>query len=122
MAYMKRAKLSPATKIAIGVSVGFSIFWLMSHPRSKLHRSLPQKKVKNLKLLPHVEIVSGNKTYHFHHWAIFSTLYYRYFLKKKLFSSKFLHGVMLGSILQGLTYKDRFKFSYKNTPASDGEL
>jgi len=106
--------VSSSTKIAIGAGIGFGIFWLTSHPRSKLHCKLPRKKYKNIQLIPQIQFTRKDKVYHFHHWVIFSSLYLKYFLKSRKFRSKILHGIMLGSILQGLTYKDRFKFRYAN--------
>jgi len=100
--------------IAAGAGVAFVVFSLTSHPKSKIHHALPKKKIKNVEVFPNIKIVTKDTTYHFHHWLIFSTLYWRLFLKKKVFSSKFLHGIMLGSIFQGLLYKDRFRILYRN--------
>ncbi len=100
--------------IGAGAGLAFVTFWMTSHPKSKVHKALPNKSFKNIHVLPHVKIVTKDKTYHFHHWLTFSILYWRLFLKKQVFRSKLLHGMMLGSIFQGLTYKDRFHFRYKN--------
>ena len=110
---MSKNAVRNSVLVAAGASVAFSIFWLTSHPKSKVHKTLPKKKYKNFHILPNVKIVTDEKTYHLHHWATMSVLYWTLFLKKKKFRSKFLHGIMLGSIVQGLTYKDRFSFSYK---------
>lgn len=122
---MAKAIVRNSLLIAAGAGLAFVIFSLTSHPRSKVHRALPQKKIKNLQVFPHIKIVTKDTTYHFHHWLIFSTLYWRLFLKKRVFNSKFLHGIMLGSIFQGLLYKDRFRILYRNEenqthPAVDG--
>lgn len=109
---MGRITASATIKLAIGAGIGFGLFWISSHPKSKLHNRLPKWKIRNFEFLPNVKIVGKEKSYHLHHWAILGLLYYRYFLQQKKFQSKLLHGFMLGSILQGLTYKDRFKFSY----------
>lgn len=100
--------------IGAGAALAFVVFRMTSHPTSKVHKALPSKNFKNLHVLPHVKIVTKDKTYHLHHWMTFSLLYWRLFLKKKMFRSKLLHGMMLGSIFQGLTYKDRFQIRYKN--------
>lgn len=110
---MSKKLVRNSALIAAGTGVAFGIFWLTSHPKSKIHHNLPQKKYKNLYILPNVKIVTDEKTYHVHHWATMGVLYWTLFIKKKKFSSKFLHGIMLGSIIQGLTYKDRFQFTYK---------
>ncbi|HSW96219.1 MAG TPA: hypothetical protein VLF89_00170 [Candidatus Saccharimonadales bacterium] len=116
---MNKNLVKNSALIVTGIGVAFATFWITSHPKSKVHRALPNKKYKSLQVLPHVKIVTKDKTYHFHHWLTFSVLYWRLFLKKQVFTSKLLHGMMLGSIFQGLTYKDRFRFRYKNSnPAS----
>lgn len=111
---MNKTLIKNSVLIATGASFAFAVFWITSHPKSKVHKALPNKKIKNLQVLPHVKIVTKDKSYHFHHWMTFSVIYWRLFLKKKIFRSKLLHGMMLGSILQGLTYKDRFQIRYSN--------
>lgn len=113
---MKKNVVKNSLLITAGASVAFALFWLTSHPKSKIHKALPSKKYKNLQVLPHIKLVTQDKTYHLHHWLTFSLIYWRLFIKKKVFRSKILHGMMLGSIFQGLTYNDRFHFTYK-TPA-----
>lgn len=102
-------------KIAAGGALGYFLFWLASHPtRSPLRKRIPQKQYKSISLLPEIKIARKNKEYHLHHWLNISTLYLLIYLKKKrLPHSKFLNGLMLGGIIQGLSYKDRFKIIKK---------
>ncbi len=97
-------------KVFIGGSIGFSLFFLTSHPRSLVHKKLPSKKIRNVHILPHVKIERKDTTYHVHHWINISSLYFLLYLKKRrLLKSKLFHGFLLGSIVQGLLYKDRFR-------------
>lgn len=102
-------------KIAAGGALGYFLFWLASHPtRSPLRKRIPQKQFKSVSILPEIKIARRNKEYHFHHWLNISTLYLLILLKKKrLPHSKFINGLMLGGVIQGLSYKDRFKIIKK---------
>ena len=102
-------------KIAAGSALGYFLFWLASHPtRSPLRKRIPQTQYKSISILPEIKIARKNKEYHLHHWFNISTLYLLIYLKKKrLPHSKFINGLMLGGIIQGLSYKDRFKIIKK---------
>lgn len=102
-------------KIAAGGALGYFLFWLASHPtHSPLRKRIPQKQYKGVSILPEIKIARKNKEFHFHHWLNISTLYLLIFLKKKrLPHSKFINGLMVGGIIQGLSYKDRFKIIKK---------
>lgn len=95
-------------KIALGGTLGFMLFQLMSHPRSHMHKKIPTKKIKNIHVLPHIKIQTKEKHIHLHHWMNLGSLYLVSFALKKLRKSHLYHGFMLGGILQGLRYKDRF--------------
>lgn len=106
--------LRETAKLALGGGVGFLLFWLTSHPRSRVHKRLPAKKIKNVHVLPRIQIQHKNREYHLHHWLNLSSLYLLLLLKRRrVLRSKVVHGFFLGSILQGLTYKDRFKIIKK---------
>lgn len=99
-------------KISLGGASGFLLFLLTSHPKSPVHKKLPQKDVKNIAILPSIKLRKKGKTYHLHHWLLLTLLYISLlFLRRKRY--KLLHGFLLGSILQGLTYKDRFRMVYR---------
>ncbi|MGH7245557.1 MAG: hypothetical protein ACREGI_01335 [Candidatus Levyibacteriota bacterium] len=109
---MRKRHFLSLSKIAIGTGIGFGLFWLTSHPKSKLHRKLPVKKIKQLHIMPNIKIEGKEKTYHFHHWMLLIILYLPFMMKKRFRKSKMLNGIVLGGVLQGLRYKDRFQFSY----------
>lgn len=60
--------------------------------------------------MPNIKIERQDKQYHLHHWAIFSASYLPLLLMRRRMKWKIIHGFFIGSILQGLTYNDRFKF------------
>lgn len=109
---LKKEHAKDAGKLLAGIISGFSFFLLTSHPEKSPVRKLPEKRIKNVSYFPNVKAHGKTEYYHFHHWMIFSFLYPLVFVKKKLRQSKFLHGLMIGSIVQGLTYKDRFQIRH----------
>ena|SRR6185312_1483529 len=100
-------------KLLIGAGIGFSLFLIASHPKSKMYKKLPTKKYKNFSLLPNITYKKNEIIYHFHHWAILSMCYLPFIYTKKFRKHYVLHGIFMGSILQGLLYKDRFVFHHK---------
>jgi len=99
-------------KLILGGLFGFYLFWLASHPRSRVHRKIPEVRLKNVSLLPSIRYHKKDRIYHFHHWFLISIFYLPLVYTKKLRRSHVFHGLLLGSILQGLSYKERFKFVY----------
>ena|SRR3990167_349819 len=100
-------------KLFLGGLLGYSFFWLTSHPtKSPVRKKLPSKKIKNIHILPEIHIEAKGKKYHMHHWLNMSFLYVLFLttLKKHKITSRIMHGFMIGSIIQGLSYKDRFRF------------
>lgn len=103
-----------ALKVALGATAAFSLFTIISHPRSKIYKNIPRVKVKNVDVLPNLRIKRKEKIYHIHHWLYWSSLYaYLLLRKKRILKKTFLHGFIVGGILQGLAYKDRFKVIHK---------
>lgn len=97
-------------EVAIGGLLGFSFFWLTSHQKSPVNKRLPAKKYKNFHYSPNIKIERKDRHFHMHHWTIFGISYLPLILMRRRIRSKLLHGFFIGSIIQGLTYKDRFKF------------
>lgn len=109
---MKHATYEDVIKIVSAGALGFSLFWLTSHPKSRLKRKLPEKTYKNFSLLPNVRYHRKDTSYHLHHWFILSICYVPLLKFKRLRKSRLFHGLFLGSILQGMLYKDRFQLRY----------
>jgi len=109
---LERVNKKGVAEVVLGGALGFALFWLTSHNSSPVNKRMPYKKIKNVHYSPEIRISSKGKDYHLHHWAIFGASYIPLVLgrKRKVLGSKILHGFFLGSIIQGLTYKDRFKF------------
>lgn len=102
-----------ATKIGGGVLSSFGLFWLTSHPKSKVKRGLPEIWLRNLMLAPNIRLKHKDVIYHLHHWVIFSFTYALLFLlRRRLLRFGLVHGVIIGAIIQGLTYADRFRVRY----------
>jgi hypothetical protein len=95
-------------KAIIGALLGFAAFSVTSHPKSPVHRKIPTRRVRNFSYLPHIKVHRPTSEIHIHHWLSFSALYAGLLAIKPLRKSPLLHGLLLGSILQGLTYEDRF--------------
>lgn len=121
---IKKIGAADVAEVFLGALAGFSVFWLASHQKSPVHRRLPTKRYKNIHYSPHLKIERKDKHYHLHHWTIFGLSYLPLFLarRKRILRSKLLHGFFLGTILQGLTYKDRFKFVKQPQDYADIEV
>ena len=105
-------------KVLIGGLLGFGLWTLTSHPKSKVNKKMPTKRYKNIYISPqegaYFKVHKGNRIFHLHHWLIFSLLYLPLLtIRKSVLKSKILHGFFLGSILQGLAYEDRFRIIKK---------
>lgn len=99
-----------------GGVLGFSLFTLTSHPKSPLNRKLPQRKFKRVHITPEIKFELRNRFIHLHHWVIFTSVYVVAATSEKVFlHSDMVQGFMLGSIVQGLTYEDRFMLVYRAT-------
>lgn len=108
--------------LLLGGTIGFTVFWLTSHPtRSRVRRKLPHKRVGNITYLPEIRVERKDRSYHLHHWINMGSLYiYLLTRKRRYLKNNLIHGFLLGSILQGLSYKDRFTIIRKPvTPPKD---
>ncbi len=109
----KETRIEDFAKLFAGLIGSFLFFTVSSHQKSPIYKNLPEKKLKNISYFPNIKIQKGKGRYHIHHWMIFSALYAPFILVERL-RSKFLHGLIIGSIIQGLTYKDRFQIKYQS--------
>lgn len=74
-----------ALKVILGATTAFSLFTIISHPRSKVYKNIPYVKVRNIDVLPNLRIKRKEKIYHIHHWLYWSSLYTIFCLEKKEF-------------------------------------
>lgn len=102
------------TKIAVGSAIGYLLFHIFSSDeKTSLKRKLPRKRVKNIEISPNIRIYGNDAVYQMHHWANCTSLYALLLLTRSRFlKNKVIHGFLLGAILQGLTYEDRFQFKH----------
>lgn len=107
---IKSVNISEVSRIAFGGAVGFVFFWVTSHSKSPVNKRLPAKRYRSLHYLPNIKVERNEKHYHIHHWVIFIISYMPVFILRKKIKSKVLHGFFIGTIVQGLTYDDRFTF------------
>lgn len=104
-------------QMVTGVVVGYSFSKTMTHPAGKLRKKLPCIRVKWIQLLPHLIFEVKGKKVHIHHWVTLPTIWLPLILSSDLLRAQlFLHGIILGSVIQGLRYKDRFVFFINEMP------
>ena len=93
--------------------ISFLVFHLTSHPKSKFSQKIPSKKIKRIQVSPSIAVEAKNRVFHFHHWMIFTPLYfYSQHAGTSWLNSSLVHGFLLGAIIQGLLYADRFRFVF----------
>lgn len=97
-------------EILLGGSIGFIIFMLATHPGSKVNKKLPEKHIKNLQVFPRLHLKARNRVIHVHHWMFLTPIL---ILIQNISQSNILHGFVIGGILQGLMFKDRFRFVFR---------
>jgi hypothetical protein len=102
--------------LLFSVPVGYFFFLYISHPDKKKHK-IPKIGIWNIEILPNFRIHIGSKTYHFHHWFVFALIILIPLLLAENFSYPIiLKGLLIGGILQGLRYPNKFKFRYPRVP------
>lgn len=95
---------------SLGLFTGVFLSYTVSEPNLTVNNSLPEKTFKNILFIPKLEIKHKNCYYHIHHWLYFSIVYSVLITYRGNFTGKkFINGLILGIIFQGLTYNDRFK-------------
>lgn len=92
----------------IGFVIGWFSSFLVSNNKSPIEKKLPNETYKGIEVIPNLEVKRGNSVYHIHHWIYILLLYYPLTRIKKL-NNKLIKGFLIGDMLQGLSYKDRFK-------------
>lgn len=97
--------------IIFGALIGFLLFTLATHPKSRINKKLPDKKIRNVQLFPRINVSTRNRIVHVHHWMFLTPIL---LFIQNFTQSNLLHGFLIGGILQGLMFKDRFKLIFKN--------
>lgn len=98
-----------------GTFLGFTLFKYLSNPKHKTARLLPNIKLWRFELSPCFKIRVMGRIVHFHHWLNLSLiLTISLFINLGLFDYLFTRGVMVGGIMQGLTFPDFRRIIYKD--------
>lgn len=97
----------------VGAIVSFLAFTLATHPKSKINKKLPEKKIKNLQIFPRVSISIRDRVFHFHHWILLTPVYLFLSNVGGFLSTNVVHGLFLGGIMQGLMFRDRFRMVFR---------
>lgn len=92
-----------------GISSGVIISWIFSHPSSPAKKKLPERSIKNIHFFPNFKIHRKKNHYHIHHWMYFGVMYWLLIaFRGKFKGKKAVEGFILGLVIHGLSYKDRF--------------
>jgi len=98
----------------LGISFGYSLWLLLSHPSKFLKNKLPEIKLKSVQFLPNFRIKIKQKLFHIHHWIFLILILGILIYTTNSFTQLLLlKGFILGGAIQGITYKDRFKILIK---------
>jgi len=94
---------------------GYTTLRATSRPNSRIHRNLPNIKIKNVELLPSIRITIRGHVIHIHHWFHFTLLLcISIFVTGGILDSWLTRGFLMGGIAQGLRFSDRSIFSKKS--------
>lgn len=102
------------------IFIGFFVYWKFSKPKSKLFHSshlVPNVELKHIELFPCLRIPLGRRMLwkrrqlHIHHWIYLSfLLMVSLLINNNIFGQLgVINGFCIGGIIQGLTFKDKFK-------------
>ncbi|MCL4354645.1 hypothetical protein M1349_04235 [Patescibacteria group bacterium] len=94
------------------IVLGYLFFLYLSHPQKKKNK-IPKISIGRIDFLPNFRIHIDKKTYHFHHWLLLTLIIAVPVVIQENFPYPMMvRGLLIGGILQGLRYSDRFKFRY----------
>lgn len=102
--------------LLLAVALGYVTAVYVSHPKKKKIKWL-KIRIGPLELTPNHRLHVGKKTYWLHHWVLYLIILLIPILAGVFVNENFqypmlFNGWLLGIIIQGLTYSDRFKFRY----------
>jgi len=91
----------------ISIFLGFIFNLSITKKGSKINRNLPLIKVRFIQFCPSVKIHMRSRYIQIHHWLTYSiVLIVTLTLNAGVFDTLFSKGLLLGGILQGLTFSD----------------
>ena len=102
-------------ELIVGSLVSFSVLHYTTHPRSRVNKRIPSLKLFNFQVAPRINLAFKQRVIHLHHWLLLSPLFaFSQTGDHGLMSAGVIKGVLIGGIIQGLMYRDRFKFIFKH--------
>jgi len=102
--------------------VGYIIFYVLTHPKSKVHNRLPDIKIKWFQFFPVITLTVSGKVVHLHHWLGFSIiLVFSIFVNLGFLSHLISKGVLFGGIIQGFLTPKCFQLIYKKETAESSK-
>lgn len=94
---------------SLATILGIGAYTIFTHPKYQKKR-VPKIKAGRLQVLPNLKIKLKNQTIHLHHWILLSAILgFLNHMAHGLDNFIFVKFFTLGGIIQGLTYKDRFR-------------
>lgn len=98
----------------LSFAVSFFLFHLATHPKSKFNKKLPSKKISSrFQIFPRISFEAKNRVFHVHHWMLFTPAYFLLpSVNHGLSLAPIIQGFLLGGIVQGLMYADRFRIIF----------
>lgn len=100
----------------LSVIAGYVVFLYLSHPEKKKHK-VPKIGLWNIEFMPNFRVHIKSKTYHFHHWFVLALVILIPIILRDDFQYPMVFkGIVVGGILQGLRYPNKFKFRYPRVP------
>ncbi len=104
------------TTFILSVIAGYVVFLYLSHPEKKKHK-VPKIGFWNIEFMPNFRVHIKSKTYHFHHWFVLAlAILIPIVLRDDFQYPMVFKGIVVGGILQGLRYPNKFKFRYPRVP------
>jgi hypothetical protein len=95
---------------SISFFLGYVFFLYFSHPNKKKNK-VPRLKFWKIEILPSVKIHLPKSTLHIHHWVTLTAFAVTLFvIWDSFFQMAPVKGITIAGIIQGLRYKDRFRF------------
>lgn len=96
----------------LAVSLGFLACDIITHPESGLREKGKRVKIGPIQLYPTLRVSVKGRVVWFHHWVSMTVVLFVsiFFITGGILDYTFIKGLLVGGILQGLTFPDRKKF------------
>jgi len=96
-----------------GIVFGYGLTKFLSDPASKIKHQIPLFRFWVIEFIPNLKIKLRKSVLHIHHWIFLSVALVALLWATTSFTQLlFFKSLCLGGIVQGFTFKDRFKIFY----------